>query len=89
MVKSKRLRSRAAIFRGGADDTKKNGRPRIPFRDLAKFAVRRKTELFLADETGTHLRTAKRWLSRASRRPKASAAALRAVLVDILSRVEF
>lgn len=58
---------------------------RISFRDLAKFAVPRKTEQFLVDRTGCDGSTAKRWLSGTSRAP---AHALQALVVDILSRIE-
>lgn len=42
---------------------------RISFRDLAKFAVPRKTEQFLVERTGCDTSTAKRWLSGTSRAP--------------------
>lgn len=57
---------------------------RISFRDLAKFARRRKTEQFLVDRTGCDASTAKRWLSGKSRAP---ADAAFKILADILARV--
>jgi hypothetical protein len=58
---------------------------RISFRDLAKFAVPRKTQQFLVDRTGCDAATAKRWLSGHSRPP---ATAVYAVCADIFSRIE-
>ena len=80
-------RVRASNFRGDKSVTKKirSSGERILFRDLARFAQRRKTEQFLADRTGSDPRTAKRWLSRKSRAP---AQAVYAVLADIFARIE-
>jgi hypothetical protein len=74
-------------FRGGKSVTKKILSPatRISFRDLAKLAARRKTEQFLSDRTGCDERTAKRWLSGASRAP---GEAVYVVLADIFSRID-
>jgi len=66
----------------------RNSRPwegRISFRDIARLASRSKTEQFLVDRTGCDGSTAKRWLSGRSRVP---GDALRAVVVDILTRAE-
>lgn len=57
----------------------------ISFRDLAKFAARRKTIEFLCERTDCDPSTAKRWLSGESRAP---AHVLREIVVDVLSRVE-
>lgn len=84
---SKRTGAQASNSRGDTFVTKKirpRG-PRIFFRELARFAYRRKTEHFLAQETGADPRTAKRWLSAKSRAP---ANAVYAVLADIFSRLE-
>lgn len=74
-------------FRGRKSAPTKIQRPseRISFRDLAKFAARRKTEEYLVERTGCNGSTAKRWLSGASRAP---ASALGAVIADIFSRAE-
>lgn len=52
-------------FRGGKFATQKIGLPDegISFRDLARFAFKRKTSAILAALLGTDERTAKRWLS--------------------------
>ncbi|MBN9007280.1 MAG: hypothetical protein J0H40_17925 [Rhizobiales bacterium] len=80
-------RVRSSNFRGDKSVTKKMriGADRISFRDLARFAARRKTEQFLADRTGVDERTAKRWLSGKSR---ATGTAVSVVVADILSRLE-
>ncbi len=87
MSESSQRRRAASNFVGGKSVTKKIGlrRDRISFRDLARFAARRKTEQFLSDRTGCDQRTAKRWLSGASRTP---GNAVSAVLADILDRLE-
>lgn len=74
--------------REGRKYAPKNIRPvdrRISFRDLAKFAVPRKTQQFLVDRTGCDAATAKRWLSGDSRPP---AVAVYALCADIFSRIE-
>lgn len=58
---------------------------RISFRDLAKFAARRKTIEFLCERTGCDASTAKRWLNGASRVPDR---AVYALCADIFSRLE-
>ena len=58
---------------------------RIFFRDLAKFASRRKTIEFLVDKTKCDTSTAKRWLAGTSRAP---AGAVYAICADIFSRME-
>lgn len=66
----------------------KNIRPvddRISFRDLAKFAVPRKTVDFLVARARCDRSTAKRWLSGKS---PASGRAVSVVFADILSRYE-
>jgi hypothetical protein len=80
-------RVRGSNFRGSKNATKKIRGPneRISFRDLARFACGRKTEHFLAERTGKHPSTAKRWLSRKSRAP---AAAVYAVMADIFARLD-
>ena len=57
---------------------------RISFRELARFACRKKTAAFLAERTGRDERTAKRWLSKNGRAPDY---AIGAVLADIAARV--
>lgn len=87
MVESSQPIRLPSNFRGGKSVTKKIQPPkdRISFRDLAKFAARRKTERFLSDRTGCDERTAKRWLSGASRAP---GNAISAVLADVLGRLD-
>ena len=58
---------------------------RIFFRDLARLAAPRKTKQFLTERTGCDDSTAKRWLTRKSRAP---AGAVYAVLADIFARIE-
>jgi hypothetical protein len=58
---------------------------RISFRDLAKFAARRKTIEFLCERTGCDASTAKRWLNGASRVPDR---AVYALCADIFSRLQ-
>jgi hypothetical protein len=57
---------------------------RISFRDLAKFAYRRKTIEFLCERTACDASTAKRWLSGESRVPDR---AVYAVCADIFGRL--
>lgn len=58
---------------------------RISFRDLAKFAARRKTIAFLCERTGCDASTAKRWLNGASRVPDR---AVYALCANIFSRLQ-
>ena len=87
MSESSPREARASNFEGRKFAPKKISAPkdRISFRDLAKFAVPRKTEQFLIDRTGCDVSTAKRWLSGASRPP---AAAMVAICADIFSRID-
>jgi len=57
---------------------------KIPFGDLARFAVPRRAERFLIQRTGCGRSTAKRWLSGTSR---ASGPAVCAIVADILVRL--
>lgn len=73
-------------FRGRKFAPKKIGTraERISFRDLAKFAYRRKTIEFLCERTACDASTAKRWLSGESRVPDR---AVYAVCADIFGRL--
>lgn len=77
----------ASNFRGDKSVTKKIRvrKDRILFRDLARFARKRNTEIFLAERTGKDPRTAKRWLSGKSRAP---AGAVYAIFGDIFDRLD-
>lgn len=76
----------ASTFEGRKFAPKKISTPkeRISFRDLAKFASKRKTIEFLCERTGCDASTAKRWLNGASRVPDR---AVYALCADIFSRL--
>jgi hypothetical protein len=86
MSESSQRVARLSTLRGGKSATRKTqpALTRISFRDLAKLAARRKTEQFLSARTGCDERTAKRWLSGASRAP---GEAVYVVLADIFARI--
>lgn len=71
MGESTRGRAAASNARGDKFATQKirRGEERISFRDLARFVLGKKATAIVAQRTGKHERTVKRWFARGARVP--------------------